>query len=235
MSVTHQSEELPEADEPSLEDEGAEFEEVTWSDDPCQEAAAAVPIDPLATDSFEVLIAKVMNQDELALEALYARMGGAVFSLAFKVTRNFTTSEEVVQDVFWQVWRQAPRFDSKRGSVPAWILTMTRSRALDAARRYARAQHTQSQDFLELDEYVVSPDAGPQDLLFAAQQGSRLQAAMHKLDPLRRQLVSLSFFKGLTQQEISDQTGLPLGSVKSNLRRSLLALREDLGEDLVAV
>ena len=78
----------------------------------------------------------------------------------------------------------------------------------------------------------VAGDAGPQDLLWAAQQGSRLKAALEGLDPLRRQLVSLSFCRDLTHQEISEQTGLPLGTVKSHLRRSIATLRESLGADV---
>ena len=78
----------------------------------------------------------------------------------------------------------------------------------------------------------MAGDAGPQDLLWAAQQGSRLKAALEGLDPLRRQLVSLSFCRDLTHQEISEQTGLPLGTVKSHLRRSIATLRESLGADV---
>jgi RNA polymerase sigma-70 factor (ECF subfamily) len=95
-----------------------------------------------------------------------------------------------------------------------------------------RSPHVHASAQEEFDEGLPSPDPGPQDLLFAAQQGSRLKAALEALDPLRRQLVSLSFYRGLTQQEISDQTGLPLGTVKSHLRRSMATLREVIGSDV---
>ena len=183
-------------------------------------------------ESLEQLVGLVMRQNEAALAALYQRLNGRVYSLAFRITRNQGAAEEVLQDVFWHVWQQAPRFDPSRGSAIAWVLTMTRSRALDAARRLFRPGQAQTQSSQDMDDLLASPDAGPQDLLFAAQQGSRLQAAMENLDPLRRQLISLSFYLGQTQQEIADHTGLPLGTVKSNLRRGLLALRAALGESL---
>ena len=197
-----------------------------------QATATLNTTDPLEADSLPILISKVMHQDEQALASLYARLGGAVFSLALQITRNTASAEEVLQDVFWQVWRQAPRFDNTRGSVPAWVLTIARSRALDAVRSHIRTPQPQAQASETLDDCIASDDAGPHDLLFAAQQGSALQAALEKLNPLRRQLVSLSFYRGLTQQEIAEQTGLPLGTVKTHLRRSLLKLRDSLGTDV---
>jgi RNA polymerase sigma-70 factor (ECF subfamily) len=210
----------------------SESELEDWDADPAVPTVKESSPDPLSADSLEVLIIKVMNQDEAALGSLYSRLSGAVFALALQVTRNTASAEEVLQDVFWQVWRQAPRFDTARGSVPAWVLTIARSRALDAARSHMRTPQAHTQASEEMDDCIPSADAGPQDLLFAAQQGSRLHSALELLDPLRRQLVSLIFFKGLTQQEIAEQTGLPLGTVKSHLRRSLVTLRDALGMDV---
>jgi RNA polymerase sigma factor (sigma-70 family) len=195
-------------------------------------AAAAATVDGAQDESLERLIARVMHQDETALAALYGRLGAPVYSLALQITRSIGSAEEVLQDVFWQVWRQAPRFDRARGSVPAWVLTIARSRALDAVRSHMRSPHAHASAQDEFDEGLPSPDPGPQDLLYAAQQGSRLQVALEGLDPLRRQLVSLSFYRGLSQQEIADQTGLPLGTVKSHLRRSMATLRDVIGSDL---
>lgn len=210
----------------SLDEEGLEA-----SSDSDEHVSVQLPVGA-SEESLERLIGLVMRQDEAALATLYHRLNGPVYSLAFRITRNQATAEEVLQDVFWQVWLQAPRFDASRGSAIAWVLTMARSRALDAARRLSRPAQMQSASSDEFNELLVSPDAGPQDLLFAAQQGSRLQLAMQNLEPLRRQLVSLSFYLGQTQQEIADHTGLPLGTVKSHLRRALLTLREALGDGL---
>jgi RNA polymerase sigma factor (sigma-70 family) len=114
--------------------------------------------------------------------------------------------------------------------VRAWVLTIARSRAIDAARvRRREAEMWDSHDLADLHDTLVSEADGPPDLLAAAQEGSALQQALLGLDPLRRQLVSLNFFRGMTQQEIADHTGLPLGTVKSHLRRSLIALGQALG------
>jgi RNA polymerase sigma factor (sigma-70 family) len=208
-------------------------DEDDWDDTSAPAPKQPVTAERFETESLEILISRVMRQDEEALASLYSLLSAPVFSLAMRITRNIASSEEVLQDVFWQVWRQAPRFDRTRGSVPAWVLTITRSRALDAIRSQMRTPQAKLSDIDEMTESLPSPDAGPQDLLLAAQQGSRLKSALETLDPLRRQLVSLSFYRGLTQQEIAEQTGLPLGTVKSHLRRSMVTLREALGADFV--
>lgn len=225
---------LPEVDDDFVPPEGEASDSSVddWGDAHDPVPATAATLDGAQTESLENLIARVMHQDENALAALYARLSAQVFSLALQITRSVGSAEEVLQDVFWQVWRQAPRFDRARGSVPAWVLTIARSRALDAARSQMRSPHAHASAQEAFDEGLPSPDPGPQDLLFAAQQGSRLKAALEALDPLRRQLVSLSFYRGLTQQEISEQTGLPLGTVKSHLRRSMATLREVIGSDV---
>ena len=214
----------------SLETEELDSEQECGDDMPGPEASGS--LERFVTESMEILISRVMHQDELALAALYSRLSGPVFSLALQITRNVECAEEVLQDVFWQVWRQAPRFDRTRGSVPAWVLIITRSRALDTIRSQMRTPQTQISGQNEIDDGLSSTEAGPQDLLFAAQQGSRLKEALEGLDPLRRQLVSLSFYRGLTQQEIAEKMGLPLGTVKSHLRRSMATLREALGVDV---
>jgi len=137
--------------------------------------------------------------------------------------RNVQTAEEVTEDAFWQAWRQAPRFDSSRGTAVAWVMTIARSRALDALRRVDPAESLADEEDRRPDEA-----AGPEDLLAAAEAGSRLQLALQGLEPLPRQLVALAFFRGLSHEEIADHTGLPLGTVKSHIRRALGRLRESL-------
>jgi len=184
---------------------------------------------PATAAAQAALLQRVMDQDEAALAALYQQLSGPVYALVLRITRQVPMAEELLEDVFWQVWRQAPRFDPARGTVRAWVLVMARSRALDALR---------SQRHNPLVAMDAVPDDGvgdgsaaasdPQDLLLAAQTQGALQAALHRLDPLLRQLVSLCYFRGLTQQEVADHTGLPLGTVKTHLRRSLALLRSAL-------
>lgn len=168
-------------------------------------------------------IARIVARDEGALGELYEALVGRVYGLALRITRNVQTAEEVTEDVFWQAWRQAPRFESGRGTAVAWVMTIARSRALDALRRVEHAESLSDEEDSRADEA-----AGPEDLLAAAEAGSQLQVALQALEPLPRQLVALAFFRGLSHEEISDHTGLPLGTVKSHIRRALGRLRESL-------
>ncbi|MBA4742984.1 MAG: sigma-70 family RNA polymerase sigma factor [Azoarcus sp.] len=171
-------------------------------------------------------IASIVERDEAALAALYDALVGRVFGLALRTVRQRALAEEVTEDVFWQVWRQAPRFDSARGSAMAWLMTIARSRALDALRR------TVSPEVVDDDAIAAAADAdggaNPFDLLSAVDERNHLHAALQHLDAQPRQLLALAFFRGLTHDEIAEHTGLPLGTVKSHLRRSLLKLRETL-------
>ena len=171
-------------------------------------------------------IARVVRQDQQALAELYETMAGRVYGLALRITRQVQTAEEVTEDCFWQVWRQAPRFDPARGAAVAWIMTIARSRALDALRRADTAEPL-GEDRLATIEAEDGSD--PQDLLDAVEKQHRLHAALRDLEPLPRQLVALAFFRGLSHEEIAGQMGLPLGTVKSHIRRALLRLRELLG------
>ena len=193
--------------------------------------------DLIDTSSAELarLISRVMHHDEQALASLFEHLSARVYSVALHITRNVGHAEEVLQDVFWQLWRQAPRFDAERGSACAWVLNIARSRALDAYRRVKRElPHSGLHAADGAENSVPCPDPGPQDFLIAAEQISHLQSALQGLDPVRRQLISLSFYSGLSHQEISDLTGLPLGTVKTHLRRSISALRKALSNGLKA-
>lgn len=173
-------------------------------------------------------IAQVIRQDEAAFGALYEATVGRVYGLVLRITRNAELAEEVTEDTFWQVWRQAPRFDPTRGTALGWIMTMARSRALDALR--ARDPAIATEDTTALMDAKGMSDPGPEDLLDAVQEEHRLHEALQQLDPQPRQLIALAFFRGLTHEEIASHTGIPLGTVKSHIRRGLNTLRTLLGE-----
>lgn len=172
-------------------------------------------------------IAKISRGDELALGQLYDATIGRVYGLALRITRDAQLAEEAAGDVYWQVWRQALRFDAARGNAIGWLLTITRSRALDGLRRGDEAQPHPEPESLIAGE--ISSDGDPQDLLEAVQRDHQLHAALATLDALPRQLLALAFFRGLTHEEIAAQSALPLGTVKSHIRRALTALKSALG------
>ncbi len=171
-------------------------------------------------------IAAITHGDEKALGELYDATLGRVYGLALRITRNAQAAEEVTEDVYWQVWRQALRFDPDRGNAMGWLLTIARSRALDCLRRNDEADAHPAPETLIAAEAAHEGD--PQDLLEATQRGQALHAALETLEALPRQLLALAFFRGLTHEEIAEHTALPLGTVKSHIRRALGVLRNVL-------
>ena len=174
----------------------------------------------------QVLLERIVDRDESAFSALYDSLLERVYGLALRITHCVPVAEEVTEDTFWQVWRQAPRFDPVRGNAVAWVMTIARSRALDALRRMNAAEH---ESLVSVTD--VATGDNPHDLLAAVQQGSRVHDALAKLDPVPRQLLALAFFRGFSHDEIAGYTSLPLGTVKSQIRRALLGLRQTLADD----
>lgn len=191
------------------------------------DGVAGVP-DPVASlPGLPGLIERIVARDEAALAELYDSTSGRVFVLVQRITTCRALAEEVVEDVYWQVWRQAARFDASRGAVLAWLLAMARSRALDALRAQARFAH-EALDDEERAGHADPESPLPPDLLDATCASTRLHALLAALEALPRQVLALAFFRGLTHEDIAAQLGLPLGTVKSLIRRTLLQLRRQL-------
>ena len=191
-------------------------------------SAAATSTPPGEDDAaLRVCLEGICRRDEPSLGRLYDLTVSRVYAVALRFMRHADLAEEVVSDVYLQVWRDAHRYDAGRGRVLAWLLVISRSRALDLLRR-------QDEAFSHPDphELVDEADAGQNtahDLLEASRQGTALHAAIATLTPLQRQLLSLAFFRGLSHSEIVEHCGLPLGTVKTHIRRALAALRDVLG------
>jgi RNA polymerase sigma-70 factor (ECF subfamily) len=187
-------------------------------------------------DALAALVLRVCDQDETALSGLYEATSGRVYGLVQRIVRQTSVAEEVVEDVYWQVWREAPRFNATRGNVVAWLLAIARSRAIDALRRQHRQQiHEVAVDCDILEGLADEPGRDdPFDLVDVSQHHALLQSLLVRLEPLPRQLLALAFFRGCTHEEISEQTGLALGTVKSHIRRTLALLRDQLATVLAA-
>ncbi len=177
-------------------------------------------------------VGRVVNQDEQALACLYDALASRVQAFALRLTRQQQLAEEVTEDVFWQLWRQAPRFDPQKGCVMAWIMNMARSRALDALRQ-VETQEIQDDGAIERSADMAG-DKTPLDLLEAVDERHQLHEAISRLEPLPRQLLALAFFRGMTHDEIALHCDLPLGTVKSQIRRSLARLQEHLARQGMA-
>jgi RNA polymerase sigma factor (sigma-70 family) len=185
------------------------------------------------------LVERVCDQHEPSLVRLYEATSGRVYGLVLRIVRLGALAEEVVEDVFWQVWREAPRFDAERGRVLAWLLTIARSRAIDALRRTERMRAAEvvveDDDTLEALASDRERSDDPFDLVGASQHHAQLHALLASLEPLPRQLISLAFMRGCTHEEIAEQTGLALGTVKSHIRRTLVLLRQQLANPTLSL
>ncbi|NJO12297.1 MAG: sigma-70 family RNA polymerase sigma factor [Gammaproteobacteria bacterium] len=171
----------------------------------------------------------VKNRSDAALAQLYDLTAAKLYGLARAIVRNAADAEEIVCDVYVQVWQTAASFDSARGPVLGWLMMICRSRALDLLRqRRGRPEHAGGQAAEQEPALQIAAEAGPEEVLGQFQEGSAVYRALAQLTPLRRRLVGLAFFAGLTHQEIAQLLTLPVGTVKSHLRRSLRALRDAL-------
>jgi len=180
-----------------------------------------------ATDAaLRSLIERMAAGDQRALERFYECTVRRAYAVAVRILRQAEAAEEAVEDAYWQAWREAGRYDAARGRPLTWLLTMCRSRALDALRRREPAEPREDIESLSGDP--ADPHDDPAYLLDSLQRGSAVRAAVEALKPQARQLVALAFFRGMTQQEIAVACGLPLGTVKATLFRAYQQLKDSL-------
>lgn len=179
-------------------------------------------------DPLHGFIMGMVNHNEQSLEALYTATFQQLYNVAMRITQRKEYAEEVIADTYWQAWLEAARYDVGKGPVLAWLLTICRSRALDLLRRIKGYQ--QNELAMEQGMEVGSDESGPMDMLEEVQEASRLHKALAELKPIERQMLALAFFKGLTHTELSEQLRIPLGSVKTTIRRAQAALRSKLGQ-----
>ncbi len=176
----------------------------------------------LTSDELTNCLAQILEQNEQALSQFYDLTIARVYGLALRITGKVEQAEEVVSDVYLQVWEQADRYQEEKASILAWLLTICRSRAIDRLRK--QKQFDVECSDTEFPGAVALVD-GPEYLLANTQSHSLIHKSLHKLSSVQRQLLSLAFFRGLTYQEIADFIEMPLGTVKSHIRRSLIELR----------
>jgi RNA polymerase sigma-70 factor (ECF subfamily) len=171
------------------------------------------------------LLLRIGDKDERAIEALYERYSGPLFSLAFQVTRADRFAQEVVQEVFVAVWKDAGRFDPSRGALSSWLFSLARHKAIDLVRKEANVRkHTADVD-LELRE----ADDDVDEEAWLRVRRDAVHAAITKLPEAQRAALQMAFFGGLTHVEVAEELGIPLGTAKTRIRTALLKLREILG------
>ena len=174
------------------------------------------------------LLARIVERDERAVEALYARYSGPLYSLAYQVTGAERFAQDVVQEVFVALWRDANRFDPSRGAVAPWLFSLARHKAIDLVRREANIRKRTADVDLEFHE---SDDDVDQETWQRIRK-EKVLAAIEELTPVQREALELAFFGGLTHVEVADRLEIPLGTAKTRIRSALLRLRDILGDSV---
>jgi RNA polymerase sigma factor (sigma-70 family) len=178
----------------------------------------------------ESLIEGIVNKENQALEALYELTVAKVYGLALRITQNYALAEEVVVDTYWQAWRDASNFNLNKGPLIAWLLVICRSRAIDAIRRNDN-HFTSNIDDIDLSAGLASYSdhkSEPDNQLQQLQNDALLHRYINGLSATQKQIIHLAYFRGLTHEEISRQMHMPLGSVKSNIKRAQATLKQQL-------
>jgi RNA polymerase sigma factor (sigma-70 family) len=188
---------------------------------------AAVPGPPAAPSDEELLAGLAAGRLE-ALDVLYERYKSMAYGIARRITADDALAEDVVQEAFLGAWRSADRYVPGRGSVKTWLLSIVHHRAIDAVRRRRPVSELPEEAEGALTPAPLTlPDVWGE--VSGRLDGARVRAALATLPEAQREAVELAYFGGLSQTEIADRTGVPLGTVKSRVRLALLALRRELG------
>jgi RNA polymerase sigma-70 factor (ECF subfamily) len=172
------------------------------------------------------LMERLIQREPRALEILYDRYSRAVYSLALRIAQQAASAEEIVQDVFLLLWRNAQLYQPSRGPLEPWLFTLARNRALDHL-RLRREKQRRREDTLELQPAAVAGPS-PEYVMDRQRRAERVRALMTSLPEPQRRAIELAFFEGMTHSEISKALREPLGTVKSWIRSGLLRLREAL-------
>jgi RNA polymerase sigma-70 factor (ECF subfamily) len=178
------------------------------------------------------LLAGMGRGDKAALARLYDELARPLYSLAVRVLHDTGEAQDVVQDVFLQMWDKAATYDTARGSVFAWAATLTRNRAIDRVRMRKRRAELLAESAPDLQPAAADDQADSAGSLWAREKAGVVRAALATLAPEQQTAVELAFFSGLTQQEISAQLNEPLGTIKARIRRGLMKLRATLPDRL---
>jgi RNA polymerase sigma-70 factor (ECF subfamily) len=178
------------------------------------------------------LLQRVGHGDRIAFADLYDRFSGVLFATAYRVLNNQEAAEDVLQDVFLQIWEKAPLYDAARGKPLTWAVTLTRNKSIDRLRslqRRHRLQEDVERESLTLEQF---DDRSSIDAVESVEKGHLVREAITKLSKEQRVAIELAFFTGMTQTEIAEHLNEPLGTVKARIRRGMMKLRDLLDRQL---
>jgi RNA polymerase sigma-70 factor (ECF subfamily) len=173
------------------------------------------------------LAERLKRREPQAMAELYDRYGRQAYSLSLRIVRDQEMAEDLVQETFIRVWSRAQAFDSHRGALGAWVLAVARNRAIDYLRSVDGRMARSSYELVEMENPALFANVESQIVM--SDQADRIREAMSKLSPSQRIVIELAYFEGLSQTEMAEKLGQPLGTIKTWVRTALKNLREDLG------
>ena len=173
------------------------------------------------------LVERLRAQDQTALNTLYERYSKVVYAIALRIIGQAADAEDVVVDSFWQVWQQAASYDASRGQLRTWIVTIARSRALDRLRVLRRSPLADAEEVDVAGREMAGAD-DPEQTAWLSQQSSIVRTALASLPREQRQALELAYYHGLSQSEVAERLGEPLGTIKTRIRLGMMKLREQL-------
>ncbi len=176
------------------------------------------------------LVRQMSSGDEAAFATFYDRFAPGLFSMIYAILHDSKESEDVLQEAFVQMWKRTATYDATRSSLFTWAVMIARHKAIDRLRSRQRQTRLSEAVANETEPFAVSaPSDQADNALVRTDERERVRAALSQLGEAQREAIDLAFFGGLTQTQISERLGAPLGTVKARIRRGLLALREVLG------
>lgn len=176
------------------------------------------------------LISLVTQGDQDALAVLYERYSRAVFSFSLRIVGDTQVAEEILQEVFVRVWQQGGSFQAARGTLITWLLSITHNLSIDEVRRRKRRpQKAESEEPESILAGLPDEGLGVEEEVWLSSLRISIQDALRQLPSAQREAIELAYFQGLTQREIADTLGEPLGTIKTRMRLGMLKLREQLG------
>jgi RNA polymerase sigma-70 factor (ECF subfamily) len=166
--------------------------------------------------------------DEAAFADLFRLLSPRVLGLVQRVVRNKAQAEEITQEVFVEVWRTAPRFDTEKGSAETWVTMLAHRRAVDRVRAEQARSERQTKVASQGDVPDATPEAHVVDIIGAEQDATRVRRALAGLSDLQRQAIELAFYQGFTYPQVAQALDVPLGTIKTRIRDGLIRLRDQL-------